>query len=64
MHILNEDEDSGPKFGQVPPRESMSSSDDDSMESDHSVDSLSFRPLAFYPRTIATATTVPSALDD
>lgn len=58
IHIFNDDEDSSLTFGQVPLGESMSSSDNDSKESDPSEDSLSFGPSAFDPKATTTTTTV------
>lgn len=64
IHILNDDDDSIPKFGQVPPEESMHSSDNDSIESDPSEDSLNFRPSTFDPRITTTTAIVPSTIAD
>ena len=47
IHLRDDDEDFGPKFGQLPPEESTHSSDSDSMESDPSEDSFHFGPSSF-----------------
>ncbi|KAH9780167.1 hypothetical protein KPL71_007985 [Citrus sinensis] len=64
IHILNDDEDFGPKFGQIPPEESMHSSDSDSMESDPSEDSFHSGPSSFDPRITTNAAIVHAAITD
>lgn len=62
MH--DDGEDFSPKFGQVPPEESMHSSANNSMESDPSEDSFHSGPSTFDPRITTTATTVAAAVAD
>ena len=62
--MLNYDEDFDPKFGQVPPKESMPSSDSDSMKIDPSDDSFNSGPSTFDPRITTTTTTIPIAVVD
>ncbi|KAH9671430.1 hypothetical protein KPL70_017375 [Citrus sinensis] len=64
IHILDDDEDFGPKFGQIPPEESMHSSDSDSMESDPNEDSFHSGPSFFDPRITTNATIVHVAITD
>ena len=64
IHMLNDDEDFGPKFGQVPLEESMLSNDNDSMESDPSEDSCNSRPSTFDPRITTTTATIPATVAD
>lgn len=64
IHILNDDDDSIPKFGQVPPEESMHSSDNDSIKNDPSENSLNFGPSTFDPRITTTTANVPSTIAD
>ena len=67
MHFLtlnNDDEDFGPKFGQIRPKESMHSSDSDSMESDPSEDSFHSGPSSFDPRITTNAAIVHAAITD
>ena len=64
IHILDDDEDFGPKFGQIPHEESMHSSDSDSMESDPSEDSFHYGPSSFDPRITTNAAIVHAAITD
>ena len=62
--MLDDDEDFGPKFGQIPLEESMHSSENDSMESDPSEDSFHSGPSIFDPRITTTAAIVHAAVTD
>ncbi|KAH9779116.1 hypothetical protein KPL71_007601 [Citrus sinensis] len=64
IHILDDDEDFDPKFGQIPPEESMHSSDSDSMESDPSEDSFHSGPSSFDPRITTNVAIVHAAIID
>ena len=64
IHMLDDDEDFSPKFGQIPPKESMHLSDNDSMESDPSEYSFNSGHSTFDPRITTTAAIIHAAITD